>query len=61
MVSKKQILTALSPLLALKRGYAVIRHNGQAIRSIKQLKKGMNAGIQLYDGTADANITRINP
>lgn len=56
---KKQILTALSPELALRRGYTIIRHNKQVVRSLKQLKKGINIGIEFHDGSAKADITEL--
>lgn len=53
------VLNALDPALALKRGYAIVRHDGHAIKSITQLKKDMAVGIEFNDGSAQANITEL--
>ncbi len=54
------ILKALDPQAALRRGYAVIRsdHN-KFIRSVKSLNVGQTINLQLHDGSADANISRV--
>lgn len=57
---RKQVIEALSPSAALKRGYAIIRAQGRAITSVKQLKKDQVINLQLHDGGAAANITSIS-
>lgn len=55
-----QLLNAFSPHAALKRGYAILRTNGEVVRSVSTLKKGEDVSFQLYDGKASASITRID-
>jgi exodeoxyribonuclease VII large subunit len=54
------LLVALSPHLALRRGYAVIRSGNLIVNSVTLLKERDHIAIQLQDGTADASITSIN-
>lgn len=57
---QSQLLEALSPNAALKRGYAVLRTGNKVIKSVKFLSVGDKANITLYDGEATASITSIN-
>ncbi len=57
---KIQLLKILSPDEALKRGYAVLQADGQAIKSIRLLNLGQTIDIRLQDGQAQANITKID-
>lgn len=50
-------LDALSPLKILGRGYGLITHDGDTVRSINQIKIGDYVGIRLGDGEAEAEIT----
>ncbi|HHX54312.1 MAG TPA: exodeoxyribonuclease VII large subunit [Clostridiales bacterium] len=50
-------LDALSPLKILGRGYGLITHDGDTVRSIDQLSAGDRVGIRLSDGEAEAEIT----
>lgn len=54
---QSDLLEALNPQAALKRGYAVIKSGNTIITSAKKLKKGDAITITLQDGTAKANIT----
>ena len=54
---KRKLLEALSPQLALRRGYAIIKMNGTTIRSIKQLHQGDNVKLTLSDGDISAKIS----
>lgn len=56
---QRSLLAALDPQAALKRGYAVLRSNGQVVTSIKSLQLASSLEIQLYDGSAEASITSI--
>ena len=49
-------LEALNPLLTLKRGYGIIKHNDKAIESVKKIKKDDIINIELQDGKIDAKV-----
>lgn len=51
-----RLLEALSPMAALKRGYAIINIGAQTIRSIKQVKTGNQLQITLADGQIKAEV-----
>jgi exodeoxyribonuclease VII large subunit len=51
-----QLLEALSPEAALKRGYAIIKLGNKTLRSIKQTKRGDNLRITLADGEIGAEV-----
>ncbi len=51
-----QLLTALSPEAALKRGYAIVRHNGRVLRSSRLARSGDQIQISLSDGKIDAEV-----
>jgi len=53
---KRQVLAALSPEAALRRGYAIIRSHGESIRSVKQLKPKDKLNIRLGDGEINAEV-----
>lgn len=55
------LLKALGPDGVLRRGYAIVRHEGKAVRSGKQLKTGTKVDITLADGTITANLTKERP
>ena len=43
----------------MAKGYAIVRHQGKAIRSIQQLSAD-NIQIELQDGTIEANVIQVN-
>ncbi len=51
-----QKLEALNPILTLKRGYAIVKHNNKAIESIKKIKKDDIINIELQDGNIEAKV-----
>ena len=57
LTSNRQLLIALSPESILKRGYAIVRQGGGALRSIKEVKNGI-VDIQLADGTFTAQAQK---
>ncbi len=57
LTASRQLLAVLSPHAALKRGYAVLRHEGRVVRKVKDLQRGDIVHIELADGSADASIT----
>jgi exodeoxyribonuclease VII large subunit len=43
-------LDALSPLAVLQRGYAVVRRDGQLVRSIAEVSSGDQLSVRVADG-----------
>lgn len=56
---RTKLLEALNPIAAMKRGFAIVSLDGQAVKSVKQLRAGAHVGLRLADGAADATITSI--
>lgn len=54
-----QLLHAYDPSAALKRGYSLIRKNGELITKVADLNKSDSISIQLQDGAAGAIITEV--
>jgi exodeoxyribonuclease VII large subunit len=56
-----QLVEALSPKAALKRGFAIVRDkDGKVIRSGKVATSGIMVYIQLADASIDAQIKQVN-
>ena len=53
----KEILLQ-NPRHILNKGYAIVRHNGKAIRSVQQLNVIQNIQLELQDGTIQAEIVK---
>lgn len=53
------LLDAYSPLKSMSRGYALIEHQGELVKSVKQLEVGEELSIQLSDGQVTAEINKI--
>lgn len=49
-----------NPLKVMQRGYAAVRHGGQAVSGVSYLVPGMEVDIRFKDGTAKANITDVS-
>jgi len=47
-------LDALNPLAVLQRGYAVVRRDGQLVRSVAQVARGDHLSVRVADGEFDA-------
>lgn len=60
-VSMAARMTALDPRLALKRGYAVVRRNGDIIASAAALAHNDLITVELSDGEAQAVVTGVRP
>lgn len=54
--SHTQLLTALNPAAILRRGYAIVRQEGRAVRTTKSLRGGGIVEIELADGRTNATI-----
>jgi exodeoxyribonuclease VII large subunit len=61
ITSQKDLLVALSPEAVLQRGYAIVRKDSKALKSVGSLKKDDIISVQFSDGVAGANITSIKP
>src|SRR3989344_3462764 len=53
------LLDALNPGSALKRGYAVLRAQGRVVKSVKLLQPGVKIAIQMQDGSAEATVDKV--
>ena len=47
-----------NPRNVMAKGYGIIRNNGKAIRSIKQIS-GDSIQVELLDGTIEANVSQV--
>lgn len=52
-------LHTLSSHAVLARGYAMVLHNGRVVTRISQLQSGMNAVLQMSDGSAQIQILSL--
>jgi exodeoxyribonuclease VII large subunit len=58
--SRKQLVAALNPALALARGFAIVRGpDGKALRDGSQFTKGAIVDITVSDAVASATITEV--
>jgi exodeoxyribonuclease VII large subunit len=48
--AQRQLLAALNPTAILQRGYAIVRQEGQALTSVKNLRERARLDIELRDG-----------
>lgn len=56
----KKLLEALNPETILRRGYAVVRKNGKALKSLKAVKIGDTLKVQLAEGYIGAKVNSID-
>ncbi len=54
--SREQLLAAYNPKEALKRGYAVVRHHGRVVTSMKQVTAGSIINTELGDGVIKSKV-----
>lgn len=59
LTSQAQLLAALNPRAILRRGYAIVRSEGQVVRSTKILNSGGIVDVQLIDGHFAATIDGV--
>ncbi len=59
LVALDQQLRALSPFNVVKRGYAVVRKEGNILRDVTGLSPGDMVSLQLAKGSADAEIKDV--
>lgn len=55
---RRQLLSALDPNAALRRGYAIIRSESGLVTSAKQLHPGDRLRLQLRDGDVNAEVRK---
>lgn len=60
LVASRQILALLDPRTALARGYALVRKNGQLVRSVAQVSRGDHLTLQLQGGIIDTDVIKIS-
>ena len=48
-----------NPKTVLSKGYAIVRQQGHAVRSVHELESEVQ--VEMQDGTFAANITQVNP
>lgn len=60
LARQADLLDALNPEAALKRGYAVLRSKGTVIKSLKGLRVGEQLHITMQDGTAQATVDEVH-
>lgn len=59
LVSQSELLTVLAPEAALRRGYAIIRKDGHAVSSGKQVSAGDTINLQLHDARISSKVEKI--
>lgn len=47
-----------NPRNVMAKGYGIVRRNGKAIRSVKQIS-GDSIQVELQDDTIEANVTQV--
>jgi exodeoxyribonuclease VII large subunit len=55
-----QLLNVLNPQAVLRRGYAIVRSEGRAIRGSSRLKAGASVDVELAQGGFKAAVSQIN-
>lgn len=59
LAAQAKLLAAYNPAAVLRRGYAIVRQQGTAIRSVKRLKPGGIVEVQLSQGGFQAAVQQI--
>jgi exodeoxyribonuclease VII large subunit len=59
MASRAELLEALNPAAILRRGYAIVRQDGQSVRAAARLRPAGIVNIELADGSFDAAVTQV--
>ena len=52
-------LNAMNPLAVLERGFGVVLHDGEILRSVSRLQAGDRVELRLADGRAEAEIVSV--
>lgn len=56
LASREKLLEVLSPANTLKRGYAIVRKEGKALKKISEIKSGDVVSLSVADGNADIKV-----
>ena len=56
VVALERLLAGLDPRATLKRGYAIVRHEGKVLRDAASVKAGNALMIQLSQGKIGAHV-----
>ncbi len=59
VAARSQLLRALDPQAALRRGYAIVRKNGKVIKSGAQLAKGEALALSLIDAEVQVAVQQV--
>jgi exodeoxyribonuclease VII large subunit len=59
--AQRQLLAALNPTAILRRGYAIVRQEGRALTSVKNLREHARLDIELRDGVFAARTETTKP
>lgn len=54
-------LETMSPLATLSRGYAILRHDGRVLHSVRDAHPGQTVEAQLQDGRLQLDIRAVQP
>lgn len=54
--SASRLLFSLSPMATLRRGYAVVRSQGNVVHSVSTVRSGTSIDIMFADGTVQAEV-----
>lgn len=54
------VLSAISPLATLQRGYAIARHNGHILSNVSSIKNGDIVNVLLAEGEIECSVVSIN-
>lgn len=57
--ARRGLLQAFSPQRALERGYALLRANGEVVRSSKQMHPGDKLQIELIDAQLETTVNQV--
>lgn len=60
LAAQTKLLAALDPQAILRRGYAIVRHNGRSLRSVRALQRDAIVEVQLSDGGFMAAVDEVH-
>ncbi len=58
LISTQRLLASFDPTATLKRGYAIVRHEGRVITSPKQVSSGNSLMVQLAEGSLNTTVEK---
>lgn len=59
LVNASQLLEALSPEAAMKRGYALVTSTGGVVKSVNDVKQGQALNVRLIDGSVEVEVKKV--